>query len=646
MSPKRNIYLKMKSLEEARQILFDRFSNKKICDTEMLPVPDAVGRILSEPVSAKISSPHFHAAAMDGIAVNAAQTFGAGENRPKDLLIGKDAFYVNTGHMIPENCNAVIMIEHIQVISGDTIRIEAPAFPWQHIRKMGEDIVATELLFPSNHKITSYCLGALLSGGIFAVPVYKKPRVLVIPTGSELVDGFLDLHPDKHLLDLKPGKVIESNSYVLGGLIRSAGGEYERIKIVGDDLDTIKKSVDGFTKKDVDMILIIGGSSAGSEDFASHVIGELGEILVHGVTIMPGKPVILGDINHIPVIGIPGYPVSAIISFEQFAEPLLLNMTGQPEQERPEIDVTPTRKIPSKLGVEEFLRIKIGHVGDKTVCTPLPRGAGFITSITQADGIIRIPNHVEGLTAETPVRATLLKTASSIRKTLVVAGSHDNTLDILSDQLGRDAGISLSSSHVGSMGGLIALKKGVCHLAGSHLLDADDGSYNVTYIKKYLKDVHVNVVHLVMRDQGLIIPKHNPKQIKGIEDLSRGDIRFMNRQAGSGTRILLDFKLSQLGIDPETIIGYADEEYTHMSVAVSVLSGRVDVGLGIYAAAKALNLDFIPVVTEQYDLVIPGEFFNSPNMQKLIETINTKRFKARVNALGGYHTHMTGNIIL
>jgi len=191
----------------------------------------------------------------------------------------------------------------------------------------------------------------------------------------------------------------------------------------------------------------------------------------------------------------------------------------------------------------------------------------------------------------------------------------------------------------------MAIKRGVCHLAGSHLLDVKDGSYNISYIKRYIPEVNVKLVNLVIRDQGLIIQPSNPKGIKGIEDLGRDDISFINRQGGSGTRILLDYKLKQLGIDPSTIKGYEDEEFTHMSVAVAVLSGTADVGLGIYAAAKALNLDFIPVVTEQYDLVIPEIHFESENIQILLETINTADFKKRVEALGGYSMEKTGEIV-
>lgn len=641
MNMDRNIYLKMKTLKEAKEILFKEFPLSGGLASEEISVPDSVGRVLAQPVTARISSPGFHAAAMDGIAVKAEFTFGASEASPKELIIGRDAFYINTGQVLPENCNAVIMIEDVNPRDDRRVEIETPAFPWQHVRKVGEDIVATELLFPRNHLVTPYCVGALLSGGIFSVLVKKKPRALIIPTGSELVDWH-----DVSVEDLKPGNVYETNSFVLGKLIESCGGDYVRHKILKDDLKKISQAVIEAVNGDFEMVLIIGGSSAGSEDYAKRVITDLGEVLVHGVTIMPGKPVIIGKVKNKPVFGIPGYPVSAIIACEQFVCPLISKTLGQPEKDRERVRVELTKKIASKLGVEEFLRVKLGEVGGRIVATPLPRGAGCITSLTEADGIIRIPNHIEGLKDHEPAAAELLRPLSSIKNTIVVVGSHDNTLDLLADQLkARPGGLTLSSSHVGSMGGLMAIKRRVCHLAGSHLLDAEDGSYNISYIKRYLPDTEVKLVNLVLRNQGLIVLPGNPKGIKGIEDLARDDITFLNRQAGSGTRILLDFRLKQLGIDAGKINGYKNEEFTHMSVAVAVLSGSVDVGLGIYAAAKALGLDFIPVVTEQYDLVIPHEHFESENIQILLETINTTEFKKRVEALGGYNTEKTGELI-
>ena len=641
MSFKRNIYLKMKTLQEARDILFQTFSSLPSLPTEEISVPGAVGRVLAEPVSARLSSPNFHLAAMDGLAVKAEITFGASAAAPKELIVDREAFYVNTGHVLPENTDAVIMVENVNELDAGRVEIEAPAFPWQNVRRVGEDIVATELLFPQNHVITPYCVGALLSGGVFNVKVKAKPKVLIIPTGSELVD-WRNLELD----DFKPGQVLETNSYVLGKLIEKCGATFKRHKMVVDDAEKIKQAITAALKHDYQLILILGGSSAGSKDFANTAIVDLGKIRVHGVTIMPGKPVVIGTVENKPVFGMPGYPVSAIIAFEQFVQPLIYALLGQPDPVKETIDVQPTKKIASKLGVEEFVRVKLGEVGGRIVATPLARGAGTITSITEADGIIRIPNHVEGLNDNEIVSAELLRPLAAIRRTIVIVGSHDNSLDVLADQLkAAHSELTLSSSHVGSMGGLMAIKRGVCHLAGTHLLDTEDGSYNLSYLKKYLPDTAAKLIHLVQRDQGLIVKQGNPKGIKGIEDLSRKDVTFINRQVGSGTRILLDYRLKQMGIKATAIKGYQNEEFTHMAVAVSVLSSSEDAGLGIYAAAKALDLEFIPVVTEQYDLAIPLEYFDTQPIQFLLEVINSRTFKQRVEALGGYNTQNTGEIV-
>ncbi len=640
MNAKRNVYLDMRSIEEGKQILFDQF-DQHITDIETLNVVNAKGRVLAKPAIAAISSPNFHASAMDGIAVDAQITFGASEDAPKIIIPGETAFWVNTGHAMPRGTNAVIMIEHLNILDEKTVEIEAPVFPWQHVRKMGEDIVATKLLFPRGHQVNAYSLGALLSGGIFQVDVHKKPKVLIIPTGSELKQWH-EIGIDQ----LVPGDVVESNATVLGGLCQDHNADFDIHPMLKDNLENMKKSVEEAVKQDYDMICIIGGSSAGSEDFAKPVISSLGQVYVHGITMMPGKPMMFGKIFDTPIFGIPGYPVSAIVAFEQFAGPLLLKMQCCPEKEILLETVSPARKIASKLGQEEFLRVKIGSVDGKLVSSQLPRGSGSITTLTEADGIIRIPRNIEGISENQDFPAQLLRPLSSIENTIVITGSHDNTLDLLADQIRRvDGDVSISSSHVGSMGGLMAIKKGACHMAGAHLLDPDDGSYNVSYIKKYLPNEKVWVINLVMRDQGFIIPKGNPRKIQTIEDLKKSDLRFINRQPGSGTRILFDYKLETQGISPDQIMGYENDEYTHMSVAVSVLSGRADTGLGIQAAAQALGLDFIPVVTEEYDLVIPDRFYNTKKVQVLLETIASDQFKERVQRLGGYSTQKTGKVM-
>ena len=641
MQSSRHIYLQMKSLEEAQAVFFNRFSFDEYLQPETIPAQEAAGRVTAEPVFARFSSPSYHAAAMDGIAVRAEATFGTTVDRPKQLHTGKDASFVNTGQIMPEGTDAVIMIEHVVIVDEETVQIESAAYPWQHVRKVGEDIVATELIMPQNHLITPYEIGALLNGGVFDVKVKKKPRVLVIPTGSELI-----YHKELTSGAPPPGRVVESNSAILGALIRGSGGEYLSHSIVPDIFEEILNAVREATAGDADIVIISAGSSAGSEDYTASVISKLGEVLVHGVTIMPGKPTILGIINNKPAIGNPGYTVSAIVAFEKFVQPLICKMLGTREPLRPKVRVKTARKIASKLGIEEFIRVKLGRVKDTVVASSLPRGAGSVTTLTEADGIIRIPNHMEGIKAGEPVEAELLKDLAEIENTIVIVGSHDNTLDILANQMRvRDFRFGLSSSNVGSLGGLIALRNGYCHAAGSHLLDTDTDTYNIPFVKRYLPNLRVKLVNLVYRQQGLIVPRGNPKGITGIEDLARDDITFINRQAGSGTRILLDYWLGKLDIKPEGIRGYDQDEFTHMSVAVSVLSGSADTGLGIYAAAKALDLDFVPIVTEEYDLVIPEEFFEDEKIELMLEVIRSQEFKELVDQLGGYDTSETGNVL-
>jgi len=637
---KRNVYLHMKSLEDAKSCWFDHFSNIDIQTmSENVETINANGRILAEPVFANFSNPNYHAAAMDGIAVLAENTYKAHVDSPISLSPGKDVFYVNTGNVLPKNTNAVIMIENVIKEENGQVTIEAPAIPWQHVRKMGEDIVATEMLFPQNHTITPYCIGALLSGAVFKVCVRKKPEILIIPTGNELVD-WNKLNANK----LSQGKVIESNSTMIKLCAQECGANATKHEIVPDDPEDIKQTILE-NIKNYDMILLVGGSSAGESDYTRTVIEQTGKILLHGVTIMPGKPVILSDIQQTPVVGIPGYPVSAIVIFDQFIRPMIYQMLNSPEPERKKIPVKITRNMPSKLGIEEFIRVKLGKVGDTVMATSLPRGAGGITTFTQADGIIRVPRHSEGIKTTDAIFAELLHDETSIENTIVAVGSHDNSLDILSNLISKKfPGIKLASSHVGSIGGLLALKRGACHIAGSHLLDTSDGSYNISYIKKYLKGIPIKCIHLVMREQGLIVLPDNPKNIIDIKDLQRNDVCMINRQAGSGTRVLLDYLLQKNSINPKEIKGYDMDEYTHMGVAVNVLSGTADVGLGVLSAANALNLHFVPVIREQYDIIIPDSHWQTPMIQALVTVINSNEFKKSVSKLGGYHTEQTGQI--
>jgi len=636
---RQKIYLKMKDPQEAREVFFKTFSPEPIQDGEEISVHESSGRITKEPIFAKISSPPYHSAAMDGIAVRAEDTYGATERNPKRLKIGQEALWINTGQVIPEGKNAVIMAEKLNQIDEETVEIESSAFPWQNTRKVGEDFVVTELLFPQNHRIRPFDLGTLIGGGILHLKVRRKPRVLIIPTGSELVD----LSALSDLSSLKKGKIIESNSSVLSSLVKECGAEPIVENIVEDKSEKIKEALLKAVDSDADVVITIAGSSAGKRDHTAEVIEDTGELLVHGVTIMPGKPTILGRVKGKPVVGIPGYPVSAYIAFDEFVRPYLYRLQGSSAPKKQKITVGASRDIPSKLGAEEFVRVNIGRVGERMVAIPLPRAAGSVTTLSKAEGIIRIPSFSEGIVAGEETEAELLVDLEDIANTIVIIGSHDITVDILSDEIrGKDSAIRIASGNVGSLGGLLALKKGKAHVAGAHLLDTATGEYNISYIQKYLKRVPAHVFNLVVREQGLIIQRGNPKQVRGIGDLTRDDLGFVNRQPGSGTRILFDYKLQEMGIDPSQIRGYDDEEYTHMNVAVAVLNGMADVGLGIMAAAKALDLDFIPLLSEQYDLVIPSSFVNDHKIQLLISVARSKEFRNRVEALGGYNPEKSG----
>lgn len=635
---KRHVYLHMRSLQEARA-LWEAETEALCCKIEHVSTQEALHRVTAQAITARRSVPHYHGAAMDGFAVRARDTFGASDIRPFRLALYETAFPVDTGDPLPHETDAVIMIEHAERVGEGEVEIRAAAYPWQHVRKVGEDIVAGELLLPQNHRLRPPDLGALLAAGVLQVPVHARPRIWIQPTGTELV-------PPSQAHEAHEGQIVEFNGTVLAAMVKECGGEALLQGIISDDYGSIMESLRRACDSDADAVLINAGSSAGTEDYTAAALGELGRVLVHGVTMMPGKPTILGMVGQKPVVGIPGYPVSAILSFEQFVRPLLFRMQRLPTPDPPTVEAVLGRKTPSKLGLEEFLRVILGRVAGEVVAMPLQRGAGIITSLTRADGIVQIPRDLEGLDAGEKVSVRLLRPKVEIDHTLIMIGSHDNTIDVLANELKRrDSRVHLSSSNVGSLGGLIAVRRGQTHLAGSHLLDTETGEYNTRYIERQLKGKPVRLVQLAMRQQGLLVPRGNPKKIQGIQDLARPDVIYINRQSGAGTRILLDYCLSREGISPDGIRGYDQEEYTHMAVAINVLSGRADAGMAIYAAARALELDFIPIARERYDLVIPEEVWDDDKIQMLLEIIVSSDFRERVTAMGGYDVAGSGTLM-
>jgi len=638
----RKRYLKKTPLPEARRIFLERV-DVTLLETETLPVDQALNRITAEPTFAKISAPHYHGSAMDGICVRAEDTFGATEFSPKKLKLVTGEFatdnvfaFVDTGNALPTWANSVVMIEKVHQIDDRTVEIFEATAPWQNVRLVGEDVVATELLLSRSHRLRPYDLGALLAAGHTTVAVKAKPRVAIIPTGDELI---------KPGDEATPGRIVEFNSTMLSALVNEAGGTATILPSVSDNPAKLKEALRAALRGH-HLVAIIAGSSAGEHDFTAQIIEEEGELLVHGIDVMPGKPAVLGVVEQKPVVGVPGYPVSAIVVAREIIEAALAKFLGQGFVARPKVRALVPKKIASHLGVEELVRVILGRVENKLVAVPLRRGAGVITTMVQADGFMRIPSLSEGINAGEEVDIELLRPIEEVEHAILCTGSHDLSIDVLGDELKRNfAGLKIAASNVGSLGGLLSLQRGETHIAGTHLLDAATGEYNIPDIKRSIPHAPVVLVHLVRREQGLLVERGNPKGIEELKDLTRADVSFVNRQPGSGTRVLLDYQLQQSNLDAHAIRGYEREEFTHMAVAIAVASQLADVGLGVKSAAQALGLDFIPVGEEQYDLLFLRSFFDADHGAKLLQTIRSTDFRKAVEALGGYDARASGEIV-
>ncbi len=624
----RTRFLHKKTLPEARRLFLE--AARVHPSGERVAVEESLGRILYEPVFARNSVPHYHAAAMDGIAVRAEDTFGASEAQPRALRLDaqENGFvYVDTGQPLPHWANAVIMIEHAEELNPHEVQVRQAAAPWQHVRLVGEDIVATEPLLPRGHRIRPYDIGALLAAGYAEITVARRPLVGIVPTGSELVEPGAEL---------KPGNIVEFNSRVAAAFVAEWGGSPRRYPIVPDELNEMQEVLQQAVAEN-DILVWIAGSSAGEHDFSLQLLSTAGEILVHGIEIMPGKPALCAVVQGKPVLGLPGYPVSAVIVAQQLLRPLLARALGCVEDEPATIHARALRKMPSKLGLEEFVRVNVGVVGKQIVAAPLPRGAGAISSLVRADGFVRIPTFSEGVDPGQNVPVELLRPWHEVQRTILIVGSHDVTLGYLEDALRQsNPAFRLACSNVGSLGGILGLARGEGHVAGCHLLDPESGTYNLPEVRKHFRARDVVVVHLAVRQQGLLVLPGNPKGIHGIADLPRKDVRFVNRQPGAGTRVLLDYLLARQGISATRIRGYEREEFTHMAVAAAVAGGIADCGLGIAAAAQAMGLDFVPIEHEEYDLVLRRDFAESDAGKALLAALTSASFRASVASLAGY----------
>ena len=632
----RNIYIENMPLEKAMGLFMD---NLQQCswfrlESEEIDVLDALGRRTAEPVLALRSSPHYIASAMDGIAVRAASTYYASEVNPVNIPLD-EILMVDTGDYVPPEYDAVIMIEDVNFIE-DQVQIIKPAVPWQHVRSIGEDLVEQDMIVPSFTLVGPYELASFKTASVKRIQVIKKPVVAIIPTGTELIEN-----GNEHM---SPGQIVESNSRMLAALCQEWGAEALRHDIVIDDRDLIKRAVEE-VRATADMIVICSGSSAGTEDYTSGIIQDLGHLIVHGLATRPGKPAMLGIIDNKAVIGVPGYPISAQFIFSFFARPVLYKKMGQEIPPPSIIECTISRKLPSHSGVDEFVNVSVARISEQPIAYPLNRGAGLSSILVKSDGVVHIPRGNEGLDAGSPCQVVLNRSRQEIEKTVVCLGSHDMSIDFLIDVLQREQGIRLISTNVGSMGGIMALRRKETHCAGIHLLDYDTGDYNVSYLQKYLPGENVILINLVKRQQGLVVKQGNPLNIKCIEDLTRPEVRFVNRQRGAGTRLLLDYLLSSKNIASGQINGYNREEYTHLAIAAAVKNDGCDTGLAIYGSAKVMSLDFIPIEMERYDLCILPDLLSPQQFDSLLNAIHSSRFRSLATSFGGYDLELSGQTI-
>lgn len=629
-------YLTNVPLDEARGEYLARLQENGFAgQTEMVSVQNAFGRITARAVYAAICAPHYAASAMDGIAVHAKDTFGATETTPVRLT-PQQYMVVDTGDPVPEDCDAVIMVEDIVRGEDESVTIYAAAAPWQHIRQVGEDICAGEMILASYMEVTPAAIGAMIAGGVLEIEVIKKPVIGIIPTGDEIVAP---------CADPKPGDILEFNSSIFSAMVQEWGAEAKTYPIVPDRFDAIREMV-ARAADECDIVLLNAGSSAGREDYSVSVIRELGDVVYHGIAIKPGKPAILGLRGAVPILGVPGYPVSGIIVIEELLKPLVAEWFHSNTAPVQLATATLTRPVVSGLKYQEFVRVRMGEVGGKLTASPLSRGAGVVSSFMKADGILEVPQGTEGYEAGEEVQVRLLSTPEKLQNTLVVIGSHDPLLDEVADMMHRaDPTVFMSSSHVGSMGGIMAIRRGEAHAGGCHLLDTETGVYNLSFLKKYFPNGGIRLVRCVGRQQGLMLAKGNPLDIKEFADIAKNSVRYVNRQKGSGTRVLMDYLCEQYAVNVGDIYGYEREELTHTSVAAQIANGSADAGMGIYSAAQLYDLDFLPICIEEYDLIIPDHAWETPVVQQLIATLKSPAFREKMLAMGGYTVDHPGEII-
>ncbi len=658
----RKVFRDLVSMAEAKRRLRAHFVPQPL-GVDAVPLAGALGRVLADDVEAGIDVPPFDRASMDGFAVHAEDTFGAEEDRPVTLtVVGQvgagenpavavadgEAVEISTGAPVPQGANAVVMVEYTWREQA-SVRVYRPVAPGDNIMGAGADIMAGELILRRGDVLTARETAVLAALGVTHPQVFRQPRVAVLSTGNEVVAPGTAL---------AYGQIYDINARSLADAVTECHGVPVALGVVGDDRAALTARLkEGL--RGADVVLVSGGTSAGVGDLLYRVIDDLGApgILVHGVAVRPGKPVLIAVVDGTPVFGLPGYPTSALMMFHVFVQPVVRAMAGLPAAvEARTLAARTAERIPASFGRHEYLPVNLVQTegGDYTVY-PVPGGSGAITTLVEADGFIEVPGDRAFLAAGEAVAVELfgreVKPAD-----LMVIGSHCVGIDFLLQLMRRRShGFRTKVINTGSSGGLAAIRRGEADIAGTHLLDEATGVYNVPFLERYGIADRAVLVRGYIREQCLLVAKGNPKQIQSLDRLLDADVAFINRNPGSGTRLLLDMKLQetaarlQLPLDrlQQCVQGYRVEAKSHTAVAVAVLQGKADVGLAIRAAADRYGLTAIPLTEERYDFVVQKSRLSKPSVQAFLDVLRSTEFRTALPATlpGLSPTDDTGAII-
>ncbi|MEM4657368.1 MAG: molybdopterin biosynthesis protein [Candidatus Methanosuratincola sp.] len=641
----RRIFHRLVTLEDASRMLMDKVTHTP--DQERVLISQAFGRILAKTVYSRIDLPPFDRAEMDGYAVVSSDTEGASENTPLRIrvvgrvdagstfrgeVIDGSCVEIATGAPLPRGADAVLMVEYTSR-HDDFIDVYKAVTPGENVAHAGSDLEIGEVVLRRGSFIGTREVALLSAAGLGEVEVYGKPKIGIISTGNELVEPGLEL---------SPGKIYDVNSQMLMAAVAEAGGLPSFIERVGDNPEEIKRALRAAIDS-MDLILISGGTSAGLGDSVYKAIGDLCDpgILAHGLKIKPGKPTVLAVHKGKAVIGLPGYPVSALMVFSQLVKPLIQRMSMVKGRSEIVTQAEITQRVNASKGRKWFLPVHVLK-GRREKAYPIIASSGAVGTLARADGYVVLPEDVEYIERGEVVKIRLFG-EQEIKEDLLVMGSHCPALDLLLETLFEKRGISARALNVGSMGGLTAVARGECDLAGIHLLDEETLTYNKQHVRRAgLPDWCL--VKGYRRAQGIAIQRGNPKGVKGLQDLIRGDLIFANRNRGSGTRILTDRMLKgisdELGLEFKDLVarirGYRSEFKTHSSVAAAVCQGRADLGVCVKGAAVAYGLDFIPLADEEYDFVVNPESKDKDSVKEFISCLRSESFRENATRLDGF----------